>query len=55
MTAHEIRNNPAPEFIPVPEPEYEEDENGNQKEEASNQDEIDEAKERNKQLAKKLG
>ena len=34
-------------------PEYEEDENGNQKEEASNQDEIDEAKERNKQLARK--
>ena len=44
---------PAPEFKTIPEPEYEEDENGNQKEEASNQDEIDEAKERNKQLAKK--
>ena len=44
---------PAPEFIPVPEPEYEEDENGNQKEEASNQDEIDEAKEINRQLARK--
>ena len=43
---------PAPEFVAVPEPEYEEDENGNQKEEASNQDEIDEAKEINKQLAK---
>ena len=43
---------PAPEFKAVPEPEYEEDENGNQKEEASNQDEIDEAKEINKQLAK---
>ena len=43
---------PAPEFEKVPEPEYEEDENGNQKEEASNQDEIDKAKERNKQLAK---
>ena len=44
---------PAPEFETVPEPEYEEDENGNQKEEVSNQDEIDEAKERNKQLARK--
>ena len=44
---------PAPKFEKVPEPEYEEDENGNQKEEPSNQDEIDEAKERNKQLAKK--
>ena len=44
---------PAPEFEKVPEPEYEEDENGNQKEEASNQDEIDEAKERNRQLARK--
>ena len=43
---------PAPKFEKVPEPEYEEDENGNQKEEASNQDEIDKAKERNKQLAK---
>ena len=43
---------PAPEFEKVPEPEYEEDENGNQKEEPSNQDEIDAAKERNKQLAK---
>ena len=43
---------PAPEFKTVPEPEYEEDENGNQKEEPSNQDEIDEAKEINKQLAK---
>ena len=43
---------PAPEFKAIPEPEYEEDENGNQKEEASNQDEIDEAKEINKQLAK---
>ena len=44
---------PAPKFEKVPEPEYEEDENGNQKEEASNQDEIDEAKERNKDLARK--
>ena len=43
---------PAPKFETVPEPEYEEDENGNQKEEASNQDEIDEAKEINRQLAK---
>ena len=43
---------PAPEFKAIPEPEYEEDENGNQKEEPSNQDEIDEAKEINKQLAK---
>ena len=43
---------PAPKFKAVPEPEYEEDENGNQKEEPSNQDEIDEAKEINKQLAK---
>ena len=44
---------PAPEFETVPEPEYEEAENGNQKEEASNQDEIDKAKEINRQLAKK--
>lgn len=44
---------PAPKFEKVPEPEYEEDENGNQKEEPSNQDEIDEAKEINKQLARK--
>ena len=44
---------PAPEFEAVPEPEYEEDENGNQKEEPSNQDEIDKAKEINKQLARK--
>ena len=44
---------PAPEFKKVPEPEYEEDENGNKKEEPSNQDEIDEAKEINKDLAKK--
>ena len=44
---------PAPEFKTVPEPEYEKDENGNQKEEVSNQDEIDAAKERNKQLARK--
>ena len=43
---------PAPKFKAVPEPEYEEDENGNQKEEASNQDEIDEAKEINRKLAK---
>lgn len=44
---------PAPEFKTIPEPEYEEDENGNQKEEASNQDEIDAAKEINKDLARK--
>ena len=43
---------PAPEFEKVPEPEYEEDENGNQKEEPSNQDKIDEAKENNKKAAK---
>ena len=44
---------PAPEFVAVPEPEYEEDENGNPKEEPSNQDKIDEAKEINKDLARK--
>ena len=44
---------PAPKFEKVPEPEYEEDENGNQKEEPSNQDEIDEAKEINKNFARK--
>ena len=43
---------PAPTFKEVPEPEYEEDENGNQKEEPSNQDEINEAKETNKEIAK---